>query len=116
IIGALIDKIGTKITAILALLTALIAIILLLTIDNVIVITLSVALFGVISASVSTVGPSLTSSLFGNKDYSEIYSAGSLGLGIASIVALPIYGFIFDLAGSYTAGLYAIIVMLLMAI
>lgn len=75
----------------------IILIILLLTVTSVGVITIAVAMFAVISSSISTIGPALTSSLFGNKSCSEIYSSGSLGVGIVSIIALPAYGFIFIL-------------------
>lgn len=113
LIGALIDKIGAKNTAILSMGTGLFAIVLLLTAKSSTMIIFAVSLFSVISSSIATVGPALTSSLFGSKNYGEIYSAGSLGLGVASIIALPAYGFLFDLVGSYDSGLYAIIVMLL---
>lgn len=61
-------------------------------------------------------GPILTTSLFGNKSYSEIFSNVSLGLAIASIVSLPVYGYIFEFTGSYTGALITILVMLIIAI
>ncbi|RIN49215.1 MFS transporter, partial [Staphylococcus simulans] len=45
------------------------------------------------------------------KDYSQIYSTSSIGLALASIVALPAYGFIYDISGSYTTGLIIIILL-----
>ncbi|MEK4247787.1 hypothetical protein MKZ20_21125 [Psychrobacillus sp. FSL K6-2684] len=60
--------------------------------------------------------PALTSSLFGNKEYSQIYSNASLGLAISSVVALPAYGYIFDFTGSYDVVLYSIIIMLIVNI
>lgn len=117
VIGVLTDKIGTKNTAILAMLVGLTAIILLMSAgQNVQLITLAVTLFGIISSSIGTLGPALASSLFGNKEYSQIYSLASMGLAISSIVALPIYGFIFDRLGSYTVVLYAIVAMLILNI
>lgn len=112
ILGVLIDKIGAKYTAILSMFIGLSSIILLLVAKNATLIIIAVSMFSIVSSSIATVGPALTSSLFGPKDYNEIYSAGSLGLGIASIIALPAYGYLFDLVGSYNGGLYAIIIML----
>lgn len=117
IIGFLSDKIGTKNTAILSMSVGLIGIILLLVSDSsTIAITIAVGMFGTISSSIGTLGPALTSSLFGNKEYSQIYSNASLGLAISSIVALPAYGYIFDFTGSYNVVLISIIIMLIINI
>lgn len=116
-IGILSDKIGSKNTAIFAMSGGLIAICLLLfSASSTVVITVAVGLFGLISSSIGTLGPALTSSLFGNKEYSQIYSNASMGLAIASIVVLPAYGFVFDFTGSYTSVLYAIVIMLIINI
>ncbi|WP_413377231.1 MFS transporter [Alkalihalobacillus sp. 1P02AB] len=117
VIGFLSDKIGSKNTAILAMTAGLLSIgFLLLSESSVVLITLAVGLFGVISSSIGTLVPALTSSLFGNKEYSQIYSTASMGLAISSIVALPAYGYVFDFTGSYTLVLYAIIIMLVISI
>jgi len=116
-IGILSDKIGSKKTAIFAMIGGLIAICLLLfSATSTVVITVAVGLFGLISSSIGTLGPALTSSLFGNKEYSQIYSNASMGLAIASIIVLPAYGFVFDFTGSYTSVLYAIVIMLVINI
>lgn len=113
LIGFLSDRIGTKITAIIAMSTGLVAVCLLLFAGtNSVMITLAVGLFGFISSSIGTLGPALTSSLFGNKEFSQIYSTASMGLAIASVVALPTYGYVFDFVGSYTPVLYALVIML----
>ena len=39
-----------------------------------------------------------------------------MGLAISSIIALPAYGFVYDLLGSYIPVLYAIIIMLIINI
>ena len=69
---------------------------------------IAIGIFGVVSASVGTLGPILTTSLFGNKEFSQIYSTAALGLAVAGIVALPGYGFVFELTGTYTLVLYTI--------
>ncbi|GEL06080.1 MFS transporter [Rummeliibacillus stabekisii] len=117
IIGFLTDRIGSKNTALLAMAVGLISICLLVfTESNAGIITLAVGLFGVISSSIGTLGPALTASLFGNKEYSQIYSTASLGLAISSIVALPVYGYVYDFTGSYTVVLYALLAMLVINI
>lgn len=117
ILGFLVDKLGSKYTAILAMIAGIIAISLLLFANNsTSIITMAVGLFGVISSSIGIIAPALISSIFGKKAYSEIYSTASLGLAIASIIALPAYGFVYDATGSYTSVLYAIIIMLVINI
>lgn len=117
IIGFLTDKIGSKNTTIFAMIIGLTAICLLLfSVANSLIITIAVGLFGFISSSIGTLGPALTSSLFGNKEYSQIYANASLGLAISSVVALPAYGYVFDFTGSYNLVLYSIIIMLIVNI
>lgn len=117
ILGYLTDKVGSKNTAIFAMVIGLIGICLLLfSVSSSIIITIAVGLFGFISSSIGTLAPALTSSLFGNKEYSQIYSNASLGLAISSVVALPAYGYIFDFTGSYDVVLYSIIIMLIVNI
>ncbi|MVP00673.1 MFS transporter [Paenibacillus lutrae] len=117
VIGYASDKFGTKNTTFLVMMLGVVAMSLLLfSASSTLLITVAVGLFGLVSASIGTLGPALTSSLFGNKEYSQIYSNASLGLAISSVVALPAYGFVFDITGSYTPVLYAIIVMLIINI
>src|SRR5699024_8662702 len=115
--GYLTDKIGAKKTTLLAMIIGLISIVLLLFFAKyAIVIAIGVGLFGLVTASIGTLAPAITTELFGNRDYSQIYSTVSMGLAVASIVALPVYGYVFDLTGGYTAALYTIIVLLLISI
>lgn len=117
ILGYLVDKLGSKITAIIAMILGIIAISMLLAANNsTTMITIAVGLFGLLSSSIGIIAPALTSSIFGKKAYSEIYSTASLGLAISSIIALPAYGFVYDITGSYTSVLYAIIIMLIINI
>ncbi|WP_077328847.1 MFS transporter [Virgibacillus siamensis] len=112
VIGMMIDKIGSRNTALFTMVIGILAICMLLFLTyGFFSIGLAVGLLGVVSASIGTLGPALTTALFGNKEYSQIYSTASLGLAISSIVALPAYGFIYDFTGSYTTALYAILIM-----
>lgn len=111
--GFLSDKIGARNTAIFSMFTGLISIGLLLTVaDNSTIFMIAIGIFGIVSASVGTLGPILTTALFGNKEFSQIYSTAAIGLAVAGVVALPGYGFVFDLTGSYTLVLYTILAML----
>jgi len=117
ILGYLVDKLGSKTTAVGTMIVGIFAIgTLILANQNAVMIIISVAVFGLISSSIGIIAPALTTSLFGKKAYSEIYSTASMGLAISSIVALPVYGFIYDAFNSYVPVLYAIIVMLIVNI
>ncbi|MGG3280529.1 MFS transporter [Paenibacillus solani] len=117
VIGYASDKIGSKNTALIVMVLGIISIAMMLfSGSSTIIISIAVGLFGFVTSAIGTLGPALTSSLFGNKEYSQIYSIASLGLAISSIVAIPAYGYVFDLTGSYTTALYAIIIMLIINI
>jgi len=115
--GFLSDKMGAQKTTFLAMFVGLVSVVLLIIMpENATVFTLAIGLFGFVSASIGTLGPLLTSSIFGTKEYSQIYATAALGLAVAGIVALPGYGFVYDLTGSYNAVLYAVIVMIIINI
>lgn len=112
--GALTDRIGARNTAIFAMALGLVPVVLLTIIPgNPIIFNLAIAIFGFVVASIGTLGPLLTTALFGNKDYAQIYSSAVIGLAVAGIVALPAYGFIAEWTGSYSSILYAVGVMLI---
>jgi len=113
IIGVLNDKIGTKNTTILSMILGMVSVLIFLyAASSSVTIFVALILFSFVTSGIGIIAPSLTSSLFGNREYSQIYSAVSLGLAVASIMALPAYGYIFQFTGSYSGGLYAILVML----
>ena len=117
IFGYLTDKIDAKKVGLLAMTLGLLASVLLISLpDLVVVVTIALFLFGMFTASIGTIAPAMASSLFGSKDYSQIYSSSSIGLALASIVALPAYGFIYDISGSYTLGLIIIIILFIVNI
>lgn len=113
IIGVLNDKIGTKNTTILSMILGMASVfIFLYAASSSVLIFVALILFAFVTSGIGIIAPSLTSSLFGNKEYGQIYSTVSLGLAIASIVAIPAYGYIFQFTGSYSGGLYTILAML----
>ncbi|WP_313894443.1 MFS transporter [Psychrobacillus sp.] len=113
--GFLSDKIGVKSTAISAMLLGLVPVGILITVpENPVMFTIATGLYGFVVASLGTLGPLLTTSLFGNKEFSRIYGLAITGLAVAGIVALPAYGFIFEFTGSYAYVLCAIFIMLIL--
>ena len=113
--GVLSDKIGAKSTAIFAMLLGLVPVGILLTVpENPTLFTVAIVIFGFIVSSLGTLGPLLTTALFGSKDYSQIYSTAAIGLAVAGIVALPGYGFVYEFTGSYTSVLIALAIMLIL--
>lgn len=117
IIGMINDKLGSKKATILSMLCGLTSVSLLLfASEHTRVIFIALILFAFVTSGIGILAPSLALSLFGHKEYSRIYSTASLGLATAAIVALPAYGYIFQFTGSYSGGLYAILVMLILNI
>ncbi|GEK34163.1 MFS transporter [Kurthia sibirica] len=115
--GFLSDKFGAKNTAIFAMILGVIPMILFIVAPtNSVVFIIGVVVFGFMTTSLGTLVPLLTSSLFGMKDYSQIYSLAAIGLAAAGIIALPVYGFIFQATGSYSSILYVIIALLIINI
>lgn len=115
--GFLTDKIGAKNTAIFAMISGLVSMVMLLLLaDNPLVFNVAIGIFGFVTASIGTLGPLLTTAIFGNKEYSQIYATAAMGLAVAGIVVVPIYGYIYDLTESYTLVLYMVIGMLIVNI
>ena len=115
--GFLADKIGAKGTTFVALASGLVTFVLFLLFGEVKpMIMIAAVIFGFLSSSIGTLGPLLTISLFGNKNYADIYATASVGLAVAGIVALPLYSVIKDLTNSYNIVLIAIIVMIVISI
>ncbi|WP_432354256.1 MFS transporter [Sporosarcina sp. A2] len=112
ILGVLSDKIGSKNTSLLAMALGILAIFMLLFLsESSTFITIAAGILGFMAASIGTLAPTLASTLFGSKDYSQIYAMASLGLAVASIIALPAYGYIYDFTGTYTIVLWIIAAM-----
>jgi MFS family permease len=60
-------------------------------------------LLGLTSIGVPVLAPLLTKELFGNKDYESIYADVMIGPPLATVVLLPLYGFLYDKTGNYFA-------------
>ncbi len=80
-----------------------------------VIFALSSFLFGISSASVGILMPSLCSRFFDKADYARLFSRISIGAPLASLVLLPLYGYIYDFAESYLAVLWLLIALLAIA-
>jgi len=114
VMGFSIDKFGTGKTAYATMFLGILAVFMLLFLTQYRMVAIfATGLFGfTASNAINTLAPALTTSIFGSKNYSQIYSTASLGLAVASIVALPVYGYVFDFMGSYKPVLAVMIVMM----
>lgn len=59
-------------------------------------------LLGLSSMGIPVLAPLLTSAFFGERDYESIYANVMMGPPFASVVLLPLYGFLFDIKGNYS--------------
>ncbi|MEG3005986.1 MAG: MFS transporter, partial [Oscillospiraceae bacterium] len=71
---------------------------------------------GLISSGIMVLAPILTIIFYGQKDYEKIYAKVSMGAPLASILLIPVYGFIYDLTKSYLAVLVILMVLLFVAV
>lgn len=58
-------------------------------------------LHGLATSAIGVVAPLLTTKFFGNLEYEKLFSLVMIGSPLASIVLMPLYGFIYDRFGSY---------------
>lgn len=72
-------------------------------------------LHGLVTSGIMVLAPILTIKFYGKRDYEKIYAKVSMGAPLASIILIPVYGFIYDLTKNYTLVLAGMIVLLLVA-
>lgn len=102
LIGYLSDKLGVFRTTIGILATAAAALACLLFGNaGTVMFTLGGFLLGVAATGIPVLAPLLTRSYFGSGDYESIYAAIMMGPPFATVLLLPLYGFLFDFTGSY---------------
>lgn len=76
---------------------------------------LSTFLHGLVSSSIMVLAPILTIKFYGQKDYEKIFAKVSMGAPIASVLLIPIYGFIYDATKSYQIVLVGMVCLLIIA-
>lgn len=60
--------------------------------------------------------PQVTRQVFGSREYASIWSLIATAGSVGSFVALPVWGLVYDITGSYTPGLIVAPVMLMVAL
>lgn len=111
--GALSDKIGAKISVLIALSFGLAAFTLLLIAPtNSVMVMISMVLFGFMTASMGTMGPLLVNDVFGRKNYAAIYSIVAMGLAIGSMIGTPLFGFLYAAFNSYIPVIILLLAMI----
>ena len=105
--GAFNDKIGAEKTTILALiLLAFSAVGAVLTGKILIGLIACIIIMGFAGSSGGTQPAVLPSKLFGKKDYASIYGVVQTSAALSAMVAMPIYGLIYDITKSLSLGLF----------
>ena len=56
-----------------------------------------------------TLGPLIVSSIFGYKDFGTIFGFMVTAINVASMVLVPVYGFVYDATKTYQYVLYMIL-------
>ncbi|MGL5978494.1 MAG: MFS transporter [Erysipelotrichaceae bacterium] len=116
-IGLINDKIGVYKTAMGLLALIVISIIsLALGATNIMLFAIGSFLLGLGSMGIPVLGPLLAKTMFGEKDYEEIYANVMMGPPLATILLLPLYGFLYDLTGSYTLVMIIMFIFILIGI
>lgn len=79
------------------------------------VFALATFLHGLAISAIGVVAPLLTTKFFGFKDYEKLFSLIMIGSPLASIILMPVYGFIYDTFGSYNIVFVFLLVALVVA-
>lgn len=72
-------------------------------------------LHGLVSSGIMVLGPLLTLKFYGQRDYEKIFAKVSMGAPLASIVFVPLYGFVYDRMQSYFPVLAGLLILLVIA-
>ena len=102
VIGILSDKFGVVKATYVVVASILLSILCLFTSQfSFLIFALGAFLLGLGAMGIPVLAPLLTKYFFGEKEYEQIYSNVMVGPPLATILLLPLYGFIYDKTGSY---------------
>lgn len=114
IIGWMSDRIGVYRSAIIVVGIVLLSLVcLLLGSVGYTVLALGSFLLGLGSMGIPVLAPLLTKEYFGEKAYETIYSSVMVGPPLASIILLPLYGFIYDATSSYRMVFILLVILII---
>lgn len=116
VIGLASDRLGIVPTSVSVLGVGIIAVVLFyMSQGNVMTFTLATFLHGLATSSIGVVAPLLTIKFFGNLDYEKLFSTVMIGSPLASIILMPLYGFLYDTFGNYNYVFIFLFVALIVA-
>lgn len=105
IYGILSDKMGVKNSTIFMTIVALVGFAILLTMQsNTLMLYIGAVCFGATLALCAVGAPLLTKAIFGEKDYSQIFSQMSIATYLVGAVGMSGVGFLYDATGTYDLG------------
>ncbi|CDX03966.1 Oxalate/formate antiporter transporter [Desulfitobacterium hafniense] len=116
LMGALNDKIGiTKSLSLLWILYAIAFIIMPMS-ASFSILAVAMVLMSTGAGSVGVYPPLITRQVFGMKDFATVYAVLYTSTNVGTIAGIPLWGWIFDVTGSYVGGLRVIPVMMIVAL
>lgn len=115
--GVTVDKLGTRIAVTGGLGCGVIGLIMVLLGGSAVsFMFIGIGLFGVATGLFSISPPLVVDNMVGKKDYTKIYGYVASAITVASTCAAPVYGGLYDITGSYNAGLILCASFLMLAI
>lgn len=109
LLGWLNDRVGIRNCTVIALVAGALAIVLLvISATSVLFLVAGLALLGVAAASAGVQPPLIIGDFFGQKDYAAIYGVMQIAISLGTVVATPVYGFVFDTTGNFNPALIAV--------
>lgn len=116
LIGIISDKIGSINTCYIMIGIGIIAVIgFFLSSYSYFILVIATFLHGLVSSGIMVLAPILTIKFYGQKDYEKIFSKVSIGGPLASVVLIPLYGFVYDVTKSFLIVLIGMICLLVIA-
>lgn len=111
LLGALVDKIGARLSILGYSAAILVGVVLMLFIHGPISMLVAAMLFG-LSYALGTVGISMTArDVFGDANYTRVYPTFSLGGNFANAIFSSAIGFMYDFSGGYVLPLWVMLIM-----
>ncbi len=117
LLGAIKDKFGFKTILMMGVVASIVGMLLLTKAgSSLTILIIGVVMFGLGLALPTLSYPIVTREIFGMKGYSAIYSVFLMGDGLLPAIAIPAFGHIYDVAGSYQTAFETTIGVLLIAL
>ncbi|NLL91860.1 MAG: MFS transporter [Ruminococcaceae bacterium] len=116
LLGYIVDRLGSEKTSYFSIFMLSVSAFLILFPKNEPLLFVGAFFTGMSTAMLSTGFPVVIKTLFGNKDYSSVYSYFAMATGLASALGLSIYGFMIDYYGDYRQAIMMSVIMGLAAL